>query len=236
MLDPEAPDAQRDKIVADARGRIEASGQVKQDSAWGLRQMAYEIRRRTEADYRFFRFEGDAELLNSLDHELKIADGVLRFRIFKVDARSPVIVPPAPSPGSGPPPRPGRRGDEESVPAAAEAETDAPAAETPAEEAPSADAQVAEAAEESAEDAEVPAPDEAAPSPDAPAAEAPPPAEEAPGPPPAEEAPDALARNARVAGSAGSRGREAVRRLLRLDVEANTMKGRAKWPRATSTA
>ena len=50
---------------------------------------------RTEADYRWFRFEASSELLDELDHNLKIADGVLRFRIFKVDPDAPVIVPPA---------------------------------------------------------------------------------------------------------------------------------------------
>ena len=70
--------------------------------------MAFEIRQRTEADYRFFRFQSEASLLESLDHELKIADGVLRFRIFSVDPRSPVVVPPAPTPGGGPPRGPRR--------------------------------------------------------------------------------------------------------------------------------
>ena len=62
--------------------------------------MAYEINKRTEADYRWFRFEAPSELLDSLDHNLKIADGVLRFRIFKVDPGAPVIVrrPPPPPP------------------------------------------------------------------------------------------------------------------------------------------
>ena len=53
--------------------------------------MAYEINQRTEADYRWFRFEAPTELLDALDHNLKIADGVLRFRIFKVDPDAPVI-------------------------------------------------------------------------------------------------------------------------------------------------
>ena len=57
--------------------------------------MAYEIYQRTEADYRWFRFEAPSALLDSLDHNLKIADGVLRFRIFKVDPDAPVMVPPA---------------------------------------------------------------------------------------------------------------------------------------------
>ena len=54
-----------------------------------MRKMAYEIRQRNEADYRYYRFQGETELLERLDHNLKIADGVLRFRIFKVDPDAP---------------------------------------------------------------------------------------------------------------------------------------------------
>jgi small subunit ribosomal protein S6 len=95
MLDPGLPEAERAKLVQEARGQIEAGGTLKAENNWGLRKMAYEIRQRTEADYRWFRFECGAELLGSLDHNLKIADGVLRFRIFKVDPDAPSIVPPA---------------------------------------------------------------------------------------------------------------------------------------------
>ena len=97
MLDPEVPDERRDQIAADARTRIEANGNLKSDSVWGMRKLAYEIRQRTEADYRFFRFEQGGTLLDDLNHNLRIADGVLRFRIFKVDPRSPVIIPPPPT-------------------------------------------------------------------------------------------------------------------------------------------
>jgi small subunit ribosomal protein S6 len=96
MLDPEAPDERRDQIAAEALKRIEGAGSLKHDRAWGMRKLAYEIRQRTEADYRFFRFEASSPLLDELDHSLKIADGVLRFRIFRVDPDTPVIEPPPP--------------------------------------------------------------------------------------------------------------------------------------------
>ena len=96
MLDPEAPDERRDQISTDARGRIEKAGSLKAEKAWGLRKLAYEIDQRTEADYRFFRFATESPLLDELDHNLKITDGVLRFRIFKVEPDSPVIEPPPP--------------------------------------------------------------------------------------------------------------------------------------------
>src|SRR3954452_1737368 len=94
MLDPEIPEERRDEITSEARKRIESGGSLKHDSGWGMRKLAYEIQQRTEADYRFFRFETEGGLLDDLNHNLRIADWVLRFRIFKVDPRSPSVVPP----------------------------------------------------------------------------------------------------------------------------------------------
>jgi small subunit ribosomal protein S6 len=102
MLDPKLDAPARDALAGEARGQIEASGSLKHENTWGLRKMAYEINHRTEADYRWLRFEAPSELLDSLDHNLKIADGVLRFRIFKVDPDAPVIVPPAVTASPGP--------------------------------------------------------------------------------------------------------------------------------------
>jgi small subunit ribosomal protein S6 len=102
MLDPQLDAPARDALAQDARGQIEGSGSLKHENSWGLRKMAYEINHRTEADYRWMRFEASSELLDSLDHNLKIADGVLRFRIFKVDPDAPVIVPPAVTAAPGP--------------------------------------------------------------------------------------------------------------------------------------
>lgn len=116
MLDPGRDAPARDAVANEAKKQIEAAGTLKHENVWGLRKLAYEIKQRNEADYRWFRFEAPTELLEQLDHNLKIADGVLRFRIFKVDAGTPVIAPPAtsaPGPGAsrerhsgGPPPPP----------------------------------------------------------------------------------------------------------------------------------
>jgi len=103
MLDPGPDEAGRDSLAQDVKSRIEGKGTLKHENKWGLRKMAYEIDQRTEADYRWFRFEAPSELLDELNHNLKIADGVLRFRIFKVDLDAPVMVPPAvaaPAPGA----------------------------------------------------------------------------------------------------------------------------------------
>ncbi len=103
MLDPGFEDSARDKLADEVRKQIDSDGNLKHEDNWGMRKLAYEIRQRTEADYRWLRFEASPELLGQLDHSLKIADGVLRFRIFRVDPRSPVIAPPAASAPSSPP-------------------------------------------------------------------------------------------------------------------------------------
>jgi len=152
MLDPGQDAPARDAAANEAKSQIEAKGTLKNENVWGLRKMAYEINKRNEADYRWFRFEAPTELLEQLDHNLKIADGVLRFRIFKVDADTPVMAPPATSaPGPGAsrerpsaPPVPTEAVAED----AAEAPTAAPVAvaEAPAEAEPAAEAAEPEAA------------------------------------------------------------------------------------------
>jgi small subunit ribosomal protein S6 len=158
MLDPEITDERREQIADEARKRIESGGSLKQDTAWGMRKLAYEIEQRTEADYRLFRFETEGGLLDDLNHNLRIADGVLRFRIFKVDPRSPAIVPPAPVGATAgadrSPRRPQREPSAAEVAEATEAEGEAEAPEPAAEEtqapspAPEEAAPAAEAASE----------------------------------------------------------------------------------------
>ncbi len=94
MIDPEVADADREKVVADVRSQIESKGTLGQADDWGTRKMTFEIRNRLEADYRYFRFQAENDLLESLDHNLKIVDAVLRFRVFKVDPDSPTTAPP----------------------------------------------------------------------------------------------------------------------------------------------
>src|SRR5690606_3971860 len=96
MLDTAAEEAGRDAIVQAVRSKIEAAGALTHASRWGVRKMAYGIEKKNEADYRWLRFDAPRELLADLDHSLKIADGVLRFRVFKVDPDSAVITSPPP--------------------------------------------------------------------------------------------------------------------------------------------
>src|SRR5688572_30168224 len=84
LLDTETDQDRRTKILADVEDAIDGLGEVVSRYDWGVRPTAYEVRKRPAADYHLIQFHGNAELLEQLDHNLKITDGVVRFRIIKL--------------------------------------------------------------------------------------------------------------------------------------------------------
>ncbi len=133
LLDPQAEDAARAKIVADARAAIEAQGELVRYDDWGERALAYPIERKGSADYHLLQFHAaTAELLDSLERSLRITDGVLRFRLIKLRPG----VPEAPDMHAAQ--APARRSEGEAPAAEAGAPAAAPEAPAAAPEAPAA--------------------------------------------------------------------------------------------------
>ena len=97
LLDPRGRGrAPRRSILADVSSTSSsAQGEVVGRHDWGVRPTAYEVRKRADADYHLIQFQGTPELLEQLDHTLKITDGVLRFRIIKLRPGTPAAAGPA---------------------------------------------------------------------------------------------------------------------------------------------
>jgi small subunit ribosomal protein S6 len=100
MLDSAAPDDQRQKVTAAVEQTINAGGEIVNSQDWGVRQTAYEIRHKTDAEYHLLQFHATAEILERLQRTLRITDGVVRFRIIKLKPGTPA------PPASRPEPRP----------------------------------------------------------------------------------------------------------------------------------
>lgn len=94
LVDPNAPNGRHEQVVRDVQAMLESGGTVVASHDWGERRMAFEIDHRPEALYHLFQFESDGELLERLQHQLKIMDGVLRFRIIRLKPGAPTPPPP----------------------------------------------------------------------------------------------------------------------------------------------
>lgn len=90
MLDLQAEAPVRAKIVADAREAIAAKGELERHDEWGERALAYPIDHKATAEYHLLQFHAsDVELIAELNRTLRIADGVIRFRVNKLKPGTP---------------------------------------------------------------------------------------------------------------------------------------------------
>jgi small subunit ribosomal protein S6 len=89
LLDTTIEQERRDTILANVEDAIDRGGELVGRHDWGNRHTVYEVHKHSEADYHLLQFRGSPELLQQLDHNLKITDGILRFRIVKLRPGTP---------------------------------------------------------------------------------------------------------------------------------------------------
>jgi small subunit ribosomal protein S6 len=89
LLDTTIEQERRDTILANVEDAIDRAGELVGRHDWGNRHTIYEVRKHSEADYHLIQFRGSPALLEQLDHNLKITDGILRFRIVKLRPGTP---------------------------------------------------------------------------------------------------------------------------------------------------
>ena len=111
LLSSTAPDEERASLLPDVESAIgTGGGEVHRRDDWGVRPLTFKINHQREADYHLLQFTGPTALLETLNHNLHIADGVLRFRIIKITPGTPAA-PDSPPPviGAMPPQGPDGR-------------------------------------------------------------------------------------------------------------------------------
>ena len=89
LLDNTIEQERRDTILANVEDAIDRAGEIVGRHDWGVRTTIYEVRKHSEAEYHLIQFRGSSALLQQLDHNLKITDGILRFRIIKLRPGTP---------------------------------------------------------------------------------------------------------------------------------------------------
>src|SRR5512139_1789272 len=80
VLHPEMPEAQIRETIDRAKRLIEeSSGKVHEMQEWGIRELAYPIRKLHRGYYVLAEYDSDAAVVREFERTLKIADEVLRF-------------------------------------------------------------------------------------------------------------------------------------------------------------
>lgn len=98
VLSSAAEDERRAKIVSDAEAQITAAGgEIVRNDDWNQRPLAFEIAHQKEGEYHLLQFTAPTSVLESLSHNLRIDDAVLRFRVIREIRGTP------PAPESPPP-------------------------------------------------------------------------------------------------------------------------------------
>lgn len=115
VFDPEIPEDRRKEFLAKLAGVIASfQGQVVKQDDWGVRKLAYPIRKRSNGYYTFLVYSGDRGVVEELERNIKIFDGILRYLTSGVEVEvkaappaeeeAPPAAPEAPEAAGGPVP------------------------------------------------------------------------------------------------------------------------------------
>jgi len=79
LFDPELPEEPRKEFVAKLGGVVTRfQGAILKQDDWGIRKMAYPIRKKSNAFYTFLIYSGERGVVEELERNIKIYDGILR--------------------------------------------------------------------------------------------------------------------------------------------------------------
>jgi len=88
ILDPKLDEEKRNKSIEEVKKIIEgADGEITLEDNWGIKKLAYEIKKREEGYYVNFEFLIPPDQLNEIKDKLKLKKEVLRFLILRKEKK-----------------------------------------------------------------------------------------------------------------------------------------------------
>lgn len=87
IIDPALEEDKKAAAIETVRGIINAAGTAGETDEWGLRKLAYPIRKKQEGYYVVIPFQAESDLPKELDRRLKIMDDIMRHIIANKDAK-----------------------------------------------------------------------------------------------------------------------------------------------------
>jgi len=120
LFDPELPEDKRKEFIAKLSGVIASyKGEVLKQDDWGNRKLAYRIGKRVNAYYTFLLYTGSHGVVEEVERNIKIFDGIMRHLTSRIDVEvKRKAAAPAPAAGEAPPASEGQPQSGETPPAA----------------------------------------------------------------------------------------------------------------------
>ena len=104
LFDPELPEDARKDFLGKLSGIVTAfKGEVLKVDDWGNRKLAYPIKKRSNAFYTFLLYTGTRGVVEEVERNIKISEGILRhLTTLHTAPLAPKVEPAAPPPGDAP--------------------------------------------------------------------------------------------------------------------------------------
>ena len=87
IIDPALEDEKKEATIEAVKEIIAADGEVGNVDVWGMRKLAYPIKKKSEGYYVVIEFKGQPTLPKELDRRLKISDNIMRHLIDNKDQK-----------------------------------------------------------------------------------------------------------------------------------------------------
>ena len=85
IIESSLDDSAREQVVDTVKGIIADNGEITKADVWGMRKLAYPIRKKNEGYYAVVEFKANVDFPKELDRRLKISDDVIRHMIVNKD-------------------------------------------------------------------------------------------------------------------------------------------------------
>ena len=87
ILDPILESDKKEAAIETVKEIIASAGEVSKVNVWGVKKLAYPIRKKNEGYYVVMEFTASPELPKELDRRLKISDSFMRHLIVNKDEK-----------------------------------------------------------------------------------------------------------------------------------------------------
>lgn len=84
-LSPEDDEKTRERMAEVVR---EQGGEIHVVDDWGVKRLAYEVKKHNRGHYVLMQFAGDVGVLNELQRNYRVNDGVIKYMSLRIDQKS----------------------------------------------------------------------------------------------------------------------------------------------------